>query len=371
MSEVVNSTPSTTADVVRLRQTLGGVPAYKPGRPAAERAGVIAYKMSSNENPYPPLPSVLQAVRDAAARMNRYPDMGVTTLTSRLADFLGVPAEQLATGTGSVGVLSQLITISCDPGDEVLYAWRSFEAYPIIVALAGATSVQVPLDADARHDLGAMTDAITERTRLILVCTPNNPTGPAVHAEELEAFLAKVPSDVLVVIDEAYLEFDVDEQSPDALAIQRAHRNVAVLRTFSKAYGLAGLRVGYAVAPEPVAVALRKAALPFGVSDIAQQAAIASIDAFDELTVRVKALVAERERMMTALRGQGWEVPDSQANFVWLPLGDDTLAFAAAADEVGLTVRPFPGAGCRCSVSETEANDRLLEMAQAFRQRQA
>ena len=370
MSEVVNSIPSTTtAEAVHLRRTLQGVPAYKPGKPAAKREGITAYKMSSNENPYPPLASVLQAVQDAAARMNRYPDMAVTTLTSRLADYLDVPAAQVATGTGSVGVLSQLIAITCDPGDEVLYAWRSFEAYPIVVALAGATSVQVPLDIDARHDLDAMAAAITDRTRLILICTPNNPTGPAVHVDELDAFLARVPADVLVVIDEAYLEFDIDEQTPDGLAVQQAHANVAVLRTFSKAYGLAGLRVGYAVAPEPVAEALRKAALPFGVSDLAQQAAIASIDAFDELKVRVDALVRERERMMTALRSQGWQIPESQANFVWLPLGEDALAFAAAADEAGLTVRPFAGDGCRCSVSETEANDRLLEVAQAFRDR--
>ena len=175
-------------------------------------------------------------------------------------------------------MLGQLIQATCDPGDEVVYAWRSFEAYPIVVAIAGATSVQVPLDADARHDLEAMRAAITERTRLVLVCTPNNPTGPVVHQDELDAFLDRVPSDVLVVIDEAYLEFVTDPEAPDALATYRQRPNVAVLRTFSKAYGLAGLRVGYAVAHEPVAQALRKTAVPFGVSDIAQQAAIASLD---------------------------------------------------------------------------------------------
>jgi histidinol-phosphate aminotransferase len=351
---------------VRLREALAAVPAYKPGRPAAARDGMTAYKMSSNENPYPPLPSVLKVVQDAAEQMNRYPDMAVTELTFALAKSLGVPPENIATGTGSVGVLGQLITASCDPGDEVIYAWRSFEAYPILVALAGATAVPVPLDQDARHDLPAMTAAISDRTRLILVCTPNNPTGPAVRQVELEEFLDKVPEDVLVVIDEAYAEFITDDQAPDTLATYADRPNVAILRTFSKAYGLAGLRVGYAVAHEPVAAALRKTAVPFGVSTIAQQAAIASLGAFDELKVRVDALVAERQRVVAELGHQGWRIPQTQANFVWLPLGADAEAFTAAADKAGLVVRCFPGEGVRATVAESEANDRLLRVARDF-----
>ena len=351
---------------VRLREALAAVPTYRPGKPAAVREGVTAYKMSSNENPYPPLPSVLRVVHDAALQMNRYPDMAVTELTSAIAQRLGVPPGHIATGTGSVGVLGQIIAASCDPGDEVIYAWRSFEAYPIVVALSGATAVPVPLDADARHDLGAMAVAITPRTRLILVCSPNNPTGPVVHQDELDTFLDKVPGDVLVVIDEAYVEFVTDEQAPDTLATYAARPNVAILRTFSKAYGLAGLRVGYAVAHEPVAGALRKTAVPFGVSTIAQQAAIASLDAFDELQARVDALVGERLRVVAGLRHQGWHLPETQANFVWLPLGADTAAFAAAAGSAGLVVRPFAGEGVRCTIAETEANDRLLAVARDF-----
>src|SRR6476646_11440310 len=194
-----------TDRAVRLRGALDQVPAYVPGKPAAHREGVTTYKISSNENPYPPLPSVLEVVREAATEMNRYPDMSGSELSHAIANHLGVPVEHIATGTGSVGVLGQIIQATCDPGDEVIYAWRSFEAYPIVVAIAGATSVQVPLDADSRHDLDAMLAAITERTRLVLVCTPNNPTGPVVHRDELDAFLDRVPSDVLVVIDEAYL----------------------------------------------------------------------------------------------------------------------------------------------------------------------
>ena len=351
---------------VRLRQALEAVPAYKPGKPAGVREGVKTYKISSNENPYPPLPSVVQVVADAAMEMNRYPDMAVTELTSALAASLGVPLEHIATGTGSVGVLGQLIAATCDPGDEVIYAWRSFEAYPIVVAIAGAVSVKIPLDADARHDLPAMAAAITARTRLILICTPNNPTGPVVHQGELEAFLDTVPGDILVVIDEAYLEFVTDSEAPDALATYAGRANVAVLRTFSKAYGLAGLRVGYAVAHEPVARALRKTALPFGVSTIAQRAAIASLGVFDELHERVEALVAERERVVAELRYQGWQVPQAQANFVWLALGADTTAFAAAADRAGLVVRSFPGEGARCTIAETEANDLFLHVARDF-----
>jgi histidinol-phosphate aminotransferase len=351
---------------VRLREALAAVPAYKPGKPAVARAGATTYKISSNENPYPPLPSILQVVADAATEMNRYPDMAVTALTDALAQSLGVPREHIATGTGSVGVLGQIIAATCDQGDEVIYAWRSFEAYPIVVAIAGAVSVQVPLDINARHDLVAMAAAITPRTRLILLCTPNNPTGPVVHQAELDTFLDTVPADILVVIDEAYVEFVTDDRAADGLATYVARPNVAILRTFSKAYGLAGLRVGYAVAHEPVAQALRKTAVPFGVSAIAQKAAIASLGVFDELQERVDALVGERERVVAGLNLQGWHVMQTQGNFVWLPLGADTLAFAAAADKAGLAVRAFPGEGARCSIGEAAANDLLLRVARDF-----
>ena len=353
-------------DTPRLRSALDQVPAYVAGKPPAPRDGVTVYKVSSNENPHPPLPSVVEVIREAAEGVNRYPDMGVTALTDALAAHLDVPREQIATGTGSVGVLAQIIQSTCDPGDEVVYAWRSFEAYPIVVAIAGAVSVQVPLTDDQRHDLDAMAAAITDRTRVVLVCTPNNPTGPSVTHAELEAFLAKVPRDVLVVVDEAYLEFVEGEGEVDGLALRREHDNVMLLRTFSKAYGLAGLRVGYAVAPEPVAEALRKTATPFGVNLLAQAAAIASLEAKDELDVRVKGIVAERERVLAALREAGWQMTDSQANFVWFPLGERTGAFVAACTEAGLSVRPYGTEGVRVSIGETEANDRLIEVARAF-----
>ena len=351
----------------RLRPALDGIPTYRPGRPAAARDGSPAYKLSSNENPYPPLPSVLAAVRDSAEAVNRYPDMFATGLTAAIADRFGVPVTHVATGTGSVGVLQQVVQSTATEGDEVVYAWRSFEAYPIVVQVSGATSVRVPLRADEHHDLDAMADAVTDRTRLVLVCSPNNQTGTAVHRADLERFLDRVPGHVLVVVDEAYREFVRDPEVPDALDVYRDRPNVAVLRTFSKAYGLAGLRVGFAVAHEPVADALRKTAVPFGVSGVAQTAAIASLAAEGELLERVEALVAERTRVQDALREQGWSaVPVSQANFVWLRLGERTDEFAAACEETGVVVRPFGGEGARVTVGEPEANDLFLRVAKGF-----
>ncbi len=351
----------------RLREALEGLPVYKPGRPPAAADGVQAFKLSSNENPYPPLPGVLEAAAAAAGQMHRYPDMACSQLTVELAKRLDVPETHLATGTGSVGVAQQLIQATCEPGDEVVYAWRSFEAYPIITQVSGARSVQVPLDAGERHDLDAMAAAVTDRTRLVLVCNPNNPTGTALRRAELEAFLDRMPSDVLVVLDEAYREFLRDPEVPDGLELYRDRPNVCVLRTFSKAYGLAGLRVGFAVAHEPVAAALRKTAVPFGVSQVAQEAAVASLRAQDALMVRVDALVAERERVTAALLAQGWDVPDSQANFVWLRLGDRSTEFAAHCERAGVVVRPFAGEGVRVTIGETEANDIFVGAAGQYR----
>ncbi|MFJ2609778.1 histidinol-phosphate transaminase [Streptomyces sp. NPDC087425] len=351
----------------KLRAELEGIPTYKPGRPAAAD-GPVAYKLSSNENPYPPLPGVLETVTAAASSFNRYPDLACTGLLNELADRFGVPVTHLATGTGSVGVAQQLVQATSGPGDEVVYAWRSFEAYPIITQVSGATSVRVPLTPDEAHDLDAMADAITERTRLIFVCNPNNPTGTVVRRAELERFLDRVPGDVLVVLDEAYREFVRDAEVPDGVELYRDRPNVCVLRTFSKAYGLAGLRVGFAIAHEPVAAALRKTAVPFGVSQLAQEAAIASLRAEDALLGRVGSLVGERARVADGLRAQGWTVPETQANFVWLRLGERTAAFAELCERHGVVVRPFAGEGVRVTIGETEANDIFLKAAESFRQ---
>ncbi|WP_382465521.1 histidinol-phosphate transaminase [Streptomyces noursei] len=350
----------------RLRAALDGIPTYKPGRPAAA-GGPVAYKLSSNENPYPPLPGVLESAVAAAGSFNRYPDMACTGLMAELADRFSVPVGHLATGTGSVGVAQQLVQSTAGPGDEVIYAWRSFEAYPIVTQVSGATSVQVPLTSGEVHDLDAMLAAITERTRLIFVCNPNNPTGTVVRRAELESFLDRVPDDVLVVLDEAYREFIRDADVPDGIELYRDRPNVCVLRTFSKAYGLAGLRVGFAVAHPEVAAALRKTAVPFGVSQLAQEAAVASLRSEAALLERVDALVVERTRVYDALVAQGWTVPASEANFVWLRLGDRTTAFAEACERAGVVVRPFAGEGVRVTIGEEPAMDLFLEAAAEFR----
>ncbi len=348
------------------RSTVADIPAYVPGKPPTVRPGTTAYKLSSNENPYPPLPGVVEAAARAVGVMNRYPDMGSVALYEALAARLGVPVGDLAAATGSVALIYQLLAAYCEPGDEVVYAWRSFEAYPIAVTTAAAHSVQVPVTADGRHDLPAMAAAITDRTKVVLVCTPNNPTGPAVSQTELNEFLAAVPEHVVVVVDEAYLEFVRMAGRIDGLATYRAHENVVLFRTFSKAYGLAGFRVGYAVAQQPVAAALRAVSLPFGVSAVAQAAAIASLDAEAELLERVDAIVAERDRVVAGLRDVGWAGPEPQGNFVWLGLGERTLDFAAACDAAGIVVRPFAGDGARVSIGEPEGNDRLVEVAAGF-----
>ena len=348
------------------RPNVAAIPPYVAGKPPTVRPGMTSYKLSSNENPYPPLPGVVEAVQAGVAAMNRYPDMGSAALYAALAERLDVPVDHLSVATGSVGLIYQLVQAFCDPGDEVVFAWRSFEAYPIAVTAAAATAVKVPVTADGRHDLKAMLAAITDRTKVVLVCTPNNPTGPAVTQAELDAFLAAVPPHVLAVVDEAYLEFVRMADPVDGVATYRRHENVVLTRTFSKAYGLAGFRVGYAVAPTPIAAALRAVSLPFGVSTVAQAAAVASLDHEPELLQRVAALVAERARVVDGLRAAGWDVPEAQGNFVWFELGDRTLDFAAAADAAGIVVRPFAGDGCRVSIGEEEANDRLIAVARAF-----
>ena len=352
---------------VPLRAAVAALPAYVPGARPAE--GAKLWKLSSNENPYPPLPSVLEAITRAAEETNRYPDMYATELVEALAAHVGVPADQVVVGNGSVAVLGHVLQAVVEHGDEVVFPWRSFEAYPIVVAVAGGIAVTVPVRADGRLDLPAMAAAVTPRTRVVMVCTPNNPTGPVVHADELEELLAAVPRDVLVIVDEAYLEFVRDPQAPEGVDLLRRHPNVVLLRTLSKAYGLAGLRVGYAVAEPRLAAGIRAVSTPFGVNHVAQRAALASLEpvAQDELRQRVEALVAERQRVTAALREQGWDLPETHANFVWFPLGEETVARAAEATAAGVLVRPFAGDGLRVSIGEVEANDAFLAVAATWR----
>ena len=349
-----------------LRSMLDRLPAYAAGRQPSGESDLTPYKLSSNENPYAPLPGVLEAIAEAAGAMNRYPDPAATALVEALAHRFSVPRDHIALGTGSVGLLQQIVQISADAGDEVLFAWRSFEAYPIMTTIAGAACVQVPLGARASHDLDAMADAVTDRTRCIFVCTPNNPPGTVVRQDDLDRFLDRVPERVLVVVDEAYVEFVRDPDAVRGLDTYRDRPNVAVLRTFSKAYGLAGLRVGVAIAHPRVALGLRQTAVPFGVSTVAQHAALASLRAETALLERVDAIVAERTRVEGVMSQQGWDLPVSQANFVWLPLGDRIGEFVDACEAVNLSVRRYADDGVRVTIGEREANDRFLGLSADF-----
>ncbi|GAT71829.1 histidinol-phosphate transaminase [Microbacterium hydrocarbonoxydans] len=348
----------------RIRPAIAALAPYRQGK----QAGPEAFKLSSNENPFEPLPSVVDALQRATP-INRYPDATAGRLRERLAARYAVDPNQVHVAAGSVSILHQLILATSSVGDEVIYAWRSFEAYPSLPLVAGATGVQVPLTADSRHDLDAMADAVTDRTRAIILCTPNNPTGPIITGDEFANFVERVPADVLIVLDEAYAEFVTAPDAIDGLAerVFERHPNVVVLRTFSKAYGLAGLRIGYAIGNEKVLDAARTTGIPLSVTGAAENAAIASLDAEKELLARVDVIVERRTRLVEGLRAQGWDVPDAQGNFVWLPTGEQTDAAAATLVQNDLIVRPFSGDGIRISVGEEDSVARILDVAAALR----
>ncbi|MEY8209390.1 histidinol-phosphate transaminase [Corynebacterium sp. MNWGS58] len=337
-----------------LRQDLETLPAYVPGKRMPD-----AVKLSSNESAHPPLPSVTSAISQAATQSHRYPDMGVLQLRQKLAAKLGLADENSVTvGTGSSALCQQLVTITCQPGDEVIFPWRSFEAYPIFTQVTGATAVPVPLR-ELRNDLPAMADAITERTRLIFVCNPNNPTGTTITDQEFREFMDRVPADVVVALDEAYVEYNTADNTPLATEAVQQYPNVIGLRTFSKAYGLAGVRVGYAFGNPDIIATLGKVAIPFGVSAVAQAAALAALEpaATDELNKRVTETNQQRDRLADELG-----LTPSFANFVWIPaesLHDSPQEVAAQLAESGVLVRAFDE-GLRITATTAEETDALL-----------
>ena len=357
--------------MVSARPAVQQLPAYRPGRNPADLAREIgverAVKLASNEVAFPPLPAVVEALAAAAAETHRYPDNGAVVLTAALAERYGVDPAQVVPGCGAVMLCQQLAQSFNDPGTSMAFAWRSFEMYPLLAQVAGARSIQVPLvpgrpggPADT-HDLEALAAAVDETTRVVFVCNPNNPTGTAVRRAPLERFLDAVPADTLVVLDEAYREFVTDPDVPDGLELMRGRPNVAVLRTFSKAWGLAGLRVGYLVAEDPaVADAVRRTHVPFSVSTLAQAAAVAALASEDEVRRRCAAVTAERERLTGALRERGLDVSGSQANFVWLPVGEQATGLAAALEARAVITRPFAGDGIRVTVGTPEEDDAFL-----------
>lgn len=330
------------------RADLADIPAYVPGKRLPE-----ALKLSSNEVSTPPLSTAARAMAEAAAGANRYPDMGAVELRTALAEHLELTPEQIAVGCGSSALCQQLVQIAAGPGDEVLFPWRSFEAYPIFASVVGATPVPIPLLEDGRHDLDAMAAAITERTRVIFLCNPNNPSGALMSSAEFEDFMVKVPQNVLVGLDEAYVEYVRSEDTPLATEAITRYPNLIGLRTFSKAYGLAGVRVGYAFGSAELIATLNKVAIPFAVNSVAQAGAIASLAAADELLERTEIIVQERDRVAAATGAR-----HSEANFIWLPTAN-AAPIAAALSQEQVLVRAFPE-GLRVTVASPEENEIFL-----------
>lgn len=347
----------------RPRPAIEALPAYRPGKAAsqaeAEHGISDAIKLASNETPWSPVPSVAAAIADAAEGVNRYADHRATELRSVLASSLGVDTGSVTVGCGSVGLLQQLYLTYVDPGDEVVYPWRSFEVYPVYTQLVGGVAVPVPL-VDDRFDLEAVADAVTSHAKLVLLASPNNPTGTALTTTEISRLLEGVDQGTIVVIDEAYREFSDPELGDPVRDVLPRHPNAVVLRTFSKAHGLAGLRVGYLVGDPQVVAAVDKTLFPFAVNAIAQAAAIAAVAAADEIGERVAFLRRERDRVVAALRDLGLSFPAPAANFVWLPFGARADEVTVALERRGVVTRPFPGEGIRVTIGTADENDRFV-----------
>ncbi|WP_175957336.1 histidinol-phosphate transaminase [Schaalia sp. Marseille-Q2122] len=349
----------TAPAALRIRPEVAALPRYVPGQ-----AMPGAVKLSSNENPYPPAPSVIDEASDAVSLVNRYPDLTAAPVRAALSAHLGMSADHICVGAGSSAVLLAALTTISTPEAEVIFPWRSFESYPIAVPAAGATPRPVPLTARWEHDLPAMLAAITPATAAIILCTPNNPTGTALTLKQISDFLRKVPPHILVLIDEAYIEFSTTPDVTSALPLLSEHPNALILRTFSKAYGLAGMRVGYGVGHPDLIGAIQAVSIPFGVSGPAQAAAVAVLQNTEGIAAGVRAITEERTRMSEALRALGWDVPDSQANFLWLPQAPRDLFRHCREGEV--LVRPFPE-GIRVSIGTPEENDRALAFIASYR----
>jgi histidinol-phosphate aminotransferase len=349
------------------RAVVDSLPQYKPGKSAAQSAADHqlneAIKLASNESSYGPLPSVLDAVADGAKLLNRYPDHRGEALRVAISERQGVSPDQVTIGCGSVGLLQQAFTAYVGAGDEVVYPWRSFEVHPIFSAIAEAKPVMVPLR-DQAFDLDAVAKAVNERTKLVILSTPNNPTGTVCGSQDLNNLLEAVSDDVVVIIDEAYLEFVTDGSVKDPVTeILPHHDNAVVFRTFSKAYGLANLRVGYALGHSEVIGAIDKVALPFLVNGVAQTAVLASLDsvAENELRERVAEVISERERVREKLSELGWPVTPSQANFLWLPVEAQAGPLFQRLESKGIVTRPFENEGLRVTIGKPEENDRFIQ----------
>ncbi|WP_165164808.1 histidinol-phosphate transaminase [Corynebacterium qintianiae] len=325
-----------------IRPDIAAIPPYVPGK-RDERA----LKLSSNESADAPLGAAARAMANVARTANRYPDMFAVELRETLAEHLGVAFEQVAVGNGSSALLQQLVQATCTPENNVIYAWRSFEAYPIFLQVVGAQARPVPITREGRHDLERMASLIDASTSLIFLCSPNNPSGQVISNAEFDAFMAKVPGHVTVALDEAYFEYNRDEDAVVGTDAIRRYPNVVALRTFSKAHGLAGVRVGYAFGPQDIIGALTAVAIPFQVSSVAQAGAIASLGAQGEVAARTEETVAVRDEVADRVGATR-----SQANFVWLP-DVDAARISEQLAAHGVLTRAFPE-GLRVTVTNRE-----------------
>lgn len=322
-------------------------------------------KLASNETPFAPHPQVLEAVEAQLRTLNRYPDPAKATLRSRLSDRTGVPSGRIAIGNGSCELLLAGAEAMLEPGAEVVYAWPSFSIYPHLAAMSGARAITVPLNDAGEHDLEAMASEITAATRMLIVCNPNNPSATGLPVSALDAFIADLPRNVAVILDEAYVEFSTLQDPDESLSLLDKHPNLIVLRTFSKVYGLCGLRVGYALGSEDFRLAVDRVRQPFSVNALALAAATEALNHVDEVERRVEQTAIERMHVETELQERGLETTDSQANFSWVSLGDrDEDELVDGLAQRGVIVRAGRALGqegwMRVTYGTRHENDRFL-----------
>ena len=330
---------------VTFAEKLARMPGYQAGVPTGQAPEAIASggiaQLASNESPFPPHPQVVEAIARTAAAMNRYPDPDATLLRRRLAERYETEPGRVAVGNGSCEILLAAAEALCEPGAEILYAWPAFSMYPYLPALTGAREIRVPLAAGDVHDLDAMAAEVTAATQLLIVCNPNNPTATHLPAAEIAAFCERIPPHVTVILDEAYVEFQTDDDPDATLDLLADFPNLVVLRTFSKCYGLAGLRVGYAIGSSTFRAAVDAVRQPFSVNALAQAAGAEAILHSDDVLRRVESTVAERLRVEEGLRGLGLATTETQANFSWIDLGDaEEAEVVAGLAEREVAVRP-------------------------------
>jgi histidinol-phosphate aminotransferase len=355
---------------ITFADKLASIPGYTAGVPKGKAPEAIAdseiAQLASNESPFGPHPAVVEAITRAAAASNRYPDPDATLLRQRISDRFELDSAQIAVSNGSCEVLLAAAMALCEPGAEIVYAWPSFSIYPYLAPLSGAREIRVPLSAGDEHDLDAIAAEITAVTQIAIVCNPNNPTSTHLPADRIGVFLERVPDHVTVILDEAYIEFQTTDD-PDATAdLRRDFPNLVVLRTFSKVYGLAGLRVGYALCPPAFRSAVDAVRQPFSVNAVAQAAGAEAIRHSDDVAKRVEATIVERVTVEEGVRELGFATPDSQANFSWIELGDlDEGEVVERLGDVGVVVRPGTPLGgpghIRVSYGTPGENRRFLD----------